>query len=56
MIADSKEEERYNNHNDDRPEIDQFCAQDCGVPISQDSEVVALNVTEGKNNVCGVLG
>ena len=51
MVADAEEKERYNDHNDDRPEIDQFSAQDCGIPIGQDSEVVALNVTEGENNI-----
>jgi hypothetical protein len=40
---------------DDGPEVDKLCAQNSGVAVCQDGEVVSFDVEEGQDNICNNL-
>lgn len=50
-VADLEKEERDDNDTDNSPEVDQLRRQNVGVPVGQNSEVIALNVQEGHDEV-----
>ena len=50
-VADLEEEERDDDHADNRPEVDELRGQDVGVPVGQDGEVVALHVEERHDEI-----
>lgn len=55
MVANLEEKERNGDNNDDSPETDELRGKDRGVAICQDGEIVALNITEGQDDVCQAI-
>ena len=51
MVADVQEEEGNCDDEDDGPEVDELGGEDGGVAIRENSEVVAFDVEEGKDDV-----
>ena len=51
MVADAEKEKGDNDDEDNGPEVDELGGKDGCVAVSQDSEVVALDVAEGENDV-----
>ena len=50
-VAHAEEEEGDDDHHHDGPEVDELCAEDVGVAVRQDGEVVALDIKEGHDEV-----
>ncbi|KAI1921824.1 hypothetical protein LOZ12_005183 [Ophidiomyces ophidiicola] len=47
VVADAQEEEGERDDDDDGPEVDELGAEDGGVAVGEDDEVVALDVADG---------
>jgi hypothetical protein len=52
VVTDLEEKKRYDNDDHDSPEVDELRREDCGIAICEDGKVVALDVTEGQDDVC----
>ena len=52
MVANFEQEEREDHYNDNSPEVDELRGEDRGVSIGEYSKVVALDVKEGKDDIC----
>ena len=51
VVAHAEEDERDDDDHDDGPEVDELGAQDIGVLVGKDDEVVAFDVAEGKDDI-----
>lgn len=51
MVPNAQQGKRYQHDDDDGPEVDELGAEDGGVAVCEDDEVVALHVTEGEDDV-----
>ena len=51
MVANVEDDKRYNDNNDNRPEIDELCRKYGCVSISENREVITLHVEEGEYQI-----
>ena len=53
VVADMKKDKRYGGDDNNCPEVDQLGGEDVGIAVGEDDEVIAFDVAEGEEYVCG---